>query len=216
MNTLDLFGYVGDVWDGFDAASIAKDIQGHEGPLTVRINSPGGLAYDGIAIYNLLKPLNPKVEVIGLAASAASVIAMAGETVQVATGAEMMIHDAWGIEIGNAQQMRKHADDLDHLSDSIASIYAERSGKPADEMRALMAAETWLNGPEAIDAGLADEVAGERENNPEGSQALLAAMGCRTSLDAKAASAATRDIQRRYAIWRMENGIELTKGRTTA
>jgi ATP-dependent protease ClpP protease subunit len=156
MLYLDLFGTIGDEIDGFTDVMVAEAIDGLREPLTVRINSPGGFAYDGIAIYNILAPHRPHVEVIGLAASAASVVAMAGQTIHVATGCQLMIHDAWSLTMGNELDHRKQADHLGKLSGSIASIYAKRSGKPVAEFRKLMLAETWLTGADAVELGLAD------------------------------------------------------------
>jgi hypothetical protein len=93
-----------------------------------------------------------------LAASAASVIAMAGDKITMMVGSQMMIHDAMGLEMGNAAEMREYADFLDRQSDNIASIYAEKSGGDAKDLRGLMLAETWLYPEEAVELGLADEV----------------------------------------------------------
>ncbi|MDR0285762.1 MAG: Clp protease ClpP [Propionibacteriaceae bacterium] len=126
----------------------------------VRINSGGGSAWDGIAIYNLLTSHPATVEVIidGMAASAASVVAMAGDTVTMLTGAQMMIHDASGLCWGNAADMRKTAEALDVCSDSTAAIYARHAGGTAAEWRQRMTAETWLTADQAIELGLADRV----------------------------------------------------------
>ena len=126
--------------------------------IQVRINSVGGSAWDGIAIYNLLKAHPARIEVVvdGIAASAASVVAMAGDTITMATGAQMMIHDASGGCWGDAADMRKTAEALDTCSNSIAAIYAKRTGGTVEEWRERMAAETWLTAEQAIEMGLAD------------------------------------------------------------
>jgi ATP-dependent protease ClpP protease subunit len=128
--------------------------------MSVHINSPGGEVFDGIAIYNCLKshPANVEVRVEGLAASAASFIAMAGDKITVARNATMMIHDASGLCIGDATDMQQMADLLAKLSDNIADIYAQRAGGTVAEWRERMLAETWYTGAEAVDAGLADEM----------------------------------------------------------
>lgn len=144
--------------------------------INVRINSPGGAVFEAIAIYNALVTHSASINVFvdSLAASAASVIAMAGDKVTMMVGAQMMIHDASGVEMGNAAEMREFADFLDAQSDNIAAIYAEKSGGDPKELRDLMLAETWLYGKEAVELGLADEVytrpssqEGDEEEDPD-------------------------------------------------
>lgn len=129
--------------------------------MELHINSPGGDAFDGIAIYNALRSHDADLTVVvdALAASAGSVIAMAGDKVVMNHGSEMMIHDAHGLSVGNAADMQGMGDLLSRLSDDIAGIYAERTGNTAKEMRDLMKSETWFNAEEAVEAGLADEIA---------------------------------------------------------
>jgi len=140
--------------------------------INVRINSPGGAVFEAIAIYNALVTHSATINVFvdALAASAASVIAMAGDKITMMVGAQMMIHDASGIELGNAAELRAFADFLDRQSDNIASIYAERSGGDPADLRGLMLAETWMFSEEAVELGLADEVYTRTKNadpNPE-------------------------------------------------
>lgn len=129
--------------------------------ISVRINSPGGEVFDGVAIYNALKThkATVTVSVDGLAASAASFIATAGDKVIMQRGAQMMIHDAAGMAFGNAETMRTLADLLDRLSDTIAGLYADRAGGSLTSWRDAMRVETWYNADEAVAAGLADEAA---------------------------------------------------------
>lgn len=128
--------------------------------IEVQINSPGGDVFDGIAIYNALRAHNARIttRVDGIAASIASVIAQAGDHRIMLSGSQMMIHEAWGLAIGPAGDMREMADLLDKQTANIAAIYAERSGGDADEFRQKMASETWLTAEETVDADLADEV----------------------------------------------------------
>lgn len=128
--------------------------------INLHINSPGGDVFDGVAIYNALVQHKAYVTVYvdGLAASAASFIAMAGDKVIASRGSMMMIHDASGFCMGPASEMRAMADLLDKVSDTIADIYAGRTGKPADAWRASMLATTWYTAAEAVEAGLADEL----------------------------------------------------------
>jgi ATP-dependent protease ClpP protease subunit len=130
------------------------------GTINVRINSPGGSVFEAIAIYNTLVSHQATINVFvdALAASAASVIAMAGDTVTMMVGSQLMIHDAMGIEMGNAKEMREFATFLDGQSDNIASIYAARAGGDAADYRQMMIAETWATAQEAVDLGLADKV----------------------------------------------------------
>lgn len=133
--------------------------------IELHVNSPGGDAFDGIAIYNALKDhsANVTVHVDALAASAASIIAMAGDTVVMKQATELMIHDAWGMAVGNGADMREMADVLDRLSNDIAGIYASRAGGETAMWRDRMRAETWYNAEEAVEAGLADEVRGKAD-----------------------------------------------------
>ena len=139
-----------------DALSDVKEIRVH-------INSPGGSVFEAIAIMNQLRAHSARVVAIvdGLAASAASFIAVSADEVVMAPHSELMVHDAWGVSIGNAADMRAFADTLDHLSDNIANIYAAKSGGDAAAWRAVMMSETWISADEAVAAGLADRVDGE-------------------------------------------------------
>lgn len=160
---LDINDEIG--WSPWGDSISAKSVQSqlndiNASTIEVHVNSPGGDVFDGIAITNMLRahPATINVVVDGLAASAASFIAMAGDSVAMMPNSQMMIHDASGIVAGNAADMRKMAELLDQASDNIADIYARRSGAPADEWRAKMRDETWYNDQEAVDAGLADHV----------------------------------------------------------
>ncbi|WDZ87193.1 head maturation protease, ClpP-related [Micromonospora cathayae] len=157
VSIYDEIGWTGTTAKDFAAELRALDVD----EITLRLNSPGGDAWDGIAIYNALRDHQATVHVVvdGLAASAASFIAQAGGRITMNRGAQMMIHDAAGLAIGNARDMRDMAEVLDRVSDSIAGIYADRSGRPAGQFREAMARDTWYTAAEAVEAGLADEVA---------------------------------------------------------
>jgi ATP-dependent protease ClpP protease subunit len=131
--------------------------------IQVRINSPGGDVFEGIAIYNILRAQKKPIDVFvdGIAASAASVIAMAGDTITMGTAAMMMIHNAWTIAMGDAREMRKTADLLDAIGASIGECYTKKSGKTAAEVQAIMDAETWLSGQQCVDEGFATAIASE-------------------------------------------------------
>lgn len=148
---------------GVSAEEFVTDLMGITAKnIDVRINSPGGSVFDAIAIYNALvkHPANVTTYVDALAASAASIIAMGGDSVVMMVGSQMMIHDAMGAEMGNARDFREMADFLDDQTRNIASIYAYKSGNQADieNWLGLMANETWMMAQEAVDLGLADSV----------------------------------------------------------
>lgn len=157
---VDIYDEIG-FW-GVMAQDFVRDIANVRGDIELHINSPGGDVFDGIAIYNSLLQHRGDVSVMvdGLAASAASFIAQAARRgkLKVAKTATMMIHNGFGLVIGDARDMRKMADVLDSQTRNIASIYAERTGKPVEHWQALMDAETWLIGQDAVDASLADGV----------------------------------------------------------
>lgn len=135
--------------------------------IELHLNSPGGDVFDGFAIYQALLEHKATVEVRidSLAASIASVIAMAGDTRQISTVGQMMIHDAFGFAIGNAEDMHKTADLLDRLSDTIAEVYAVRAGHTRDYWRSLMKEESWFNAEEAKAAGLVSSIYGESDGD---------------------------------------------------
>lgn len=159
-----LYDVIGAGWffDGVSAKELAKDLNAH-GPLeyiNVRINSPGGIAHDGIAIYNTLKanPAKKVVIVEGLAASAASVVAMVGDEIIMHANTQQMCHDAMGGNFGRAADLRKEADVLDMLTGQIVDTYAARTKLPREEVAALMTAETWFTPELAVEKGFATRV----------------------------------------------------------
>lgn len=160
-NQLYLYGDVGDPFgwgDGFTSSDVAEALAEHgNSDITVRLNSGGGLAFQGMAIHSLLKSHPAKVTLIidGVAASAASLIAMAGSAIEMRTGAMMMIHDPASITVGPAAAHKKAAADLNKLADNYAAVYAQRSGKQPDAVRKLMLATTWLTADEAVAEGFA-------------------------------------------------------------
>jgi ATP-dependent Clp endopeptidase proteolytic subunit ClpP len=129
--------------------------------LDLRINSPGGSVFDAVAIFNALKRHDGEVTVWidGIAASAASYIAMAGDTVIMPENAFLMIHDPSGLVMGTAEDMRATAEALDKVKTSLIQGYAGKSGKSDEDIAALMAAETWLDAKDALELGLIDQIA---------------------------------------------------------
>lgn len=163
--TLDVFGPIGESWfaEGFTARQVARVLKDTAGPITLRINSPGGDAFEGAAIYNLLTaaPNRVDIEILALAASAASVVAMAasdGGEIRMAETGVLMIHDATTGAYGGVADMESAAQLLRGVNAQMADVYARRSGRAAADMSALMTKETWLTAKEAVEMGLATRV----------------------------------------------------------
>lgn len=161
ISILDVIGY--DFWtgDGITAKRIAGALRGMgPGPVTVNVNSPGGDMFEGLAIYNQLREHDGEVtvKVLGLAASAASVIAMAGDTVQIARAGFLMIHNAWVVASGNRNDLRDFADTLEPFDRAMADIYAAHTGESQEAMAKLMDSETWIGGSDAVEQGFADDL----------------------------------------------------------
>jgi ATP-dependent protease ClpP protease subunit len=136
--------------------------------IDLRVHSPGGNAFDGIAIYNTIRqhPAHTVAYVDGLAASAASFIALAADEVVMSEAAQLMIHDAWGMVVGPASDMTDVAAQLNKMSDNIAGLYARKAGGTVAEWRAAMQSESWYTDHEAVAAGLADRVAEDKKATP--------------------------------------------------
>lgn len=150
------------LWDSDVSATDFRDSLKELGPvktINMSINSPGGSVFDGIAIYNMLKknPATVNVTVEGLAASIASVIAMAGDTLTMDTGSMLMIHNPFTMAVGNASELREMADTLDQIRESSVDIYHEKTGIDKEAIKSVMDNETWLTADEAITAGWADQ-----------------------------------------------------------
>jgi ATP-dependent protease ClpP protease subunit len=160
VDVYDDIGGGGWLDEGLTAKSFAAQLAGVKGGLEVHINSGGGNVFDGIAIGNAIRGHKGPVTTVvdGVAASIASVIAQAGQDRVVEPGSMMMIHDAFGMCMGDAAEMAKMAATLDDVSDNIAGIYAERAGGDAGEWRTVMKDETWYKADGAVAAGLADRV----------------------------------------------------------
>lgn len=161
-NTIGIYDPIGyDYWDdsGVTAKRISAALRSLDGAdVVVNINSPGGDVFEGLAIYNLLREYkgHVTVRVLGVAASAASFIAMAADEIQIARAGFFMIHNAWTGLWGNRNDLRETADFLEQIDDTIADIYHVRSGLGMDELKADMDKERWINGRDAIDSGFAD------------------------------------------------------------
>lgn len=130
------------------------------GDFTVHLNSPGGSVFEGLAVYNALKEHPGRVHVIidGLAASMASAIAMAGDSIEMYPASMMMIHNPWTLSIGDAEQLRSDAQMLDRIRENLLGIYQARTGKRPDELRSMLDAETWLTADDAVASGFATRI----------------------------------------------------------
>jgi len=140
--TLQIFDQIGEDWfggSGISAKAFSQALQDvGQGPLVIEINSPGGNVWDGLAIYNMLRGRQAPVttRVVGIAASIASIIALAGDTVEIADAALFMIHDPSGMVAGTSEEMRKMADALDQHAEVLAGIYSKVTGRPTSQIRA--------------------------------------------------------------------------------
>lgn len=151
--------------EGADFGTIMNAAENGVDVLDIEINSPGGSVFDGYTIYNEIMALRDRgvtvnARITGMAASMASVIAMAATRIFIAKHGRMMIHDASGGIMGNADELRKQADLLDSISADIANIYADRTGKDVSDVRAMMKKETWMNAATALENKFADEIIG--------------------------------------------------------
>ncbi|EFG9839547.1 peptidase [Shigella boydii] len=147
---------------GITAKQFTEDLKalGDVSHINLRIHSPGGDVFEGIAIYNLLRnhPADITVYIDDVAASMASVVAMAGDRVVMPENAMMMIHKPWGISGGNAGDMRDYADLLDKVETVLIPAYARKTGKSAQEIATMLEDETWMDGKECLKHGFADEL----------------------------------------------------------
>lgn len=163
-NTISIYEEIGYDWwtdDGVNAQRVASALRyiGDDQDIIININSPGGDVFEGLAIYNLLRAHkgNVTVRILGVAASAASVIAMAGDEIQIARAGFIMIHNCWSYVIGNQHDMREAADSLAVFDESANDIYRTRTHLDAKEIAKMMDVESWLSGSQAIEKGFADD-----------------------------------------------------------
>lgn len=155
-----IYESIGEGWyGGITAKSFAQAVKdlGNVSALDIYINSPGGSVFDGIAIYNQIRRFDGErvVHVDGIAASIASVIAMAGDDIRIADNGMMMIHDPWSVAFGTADDMEKMADSLRKVRDTILDTYVSRTGGEREAISDMMSAETWLSAKESVEKGFA-------------------------------------------------------------
>tara|TARA_B100000678_G_scaffold251362_1_gene226720 strand:- start:399 stop:1295 length:897 start_codon:yes stop_codon:yes gene_type:complete len=186
-NVITMFDIIGeDFWSGggITAKNVSAQLRAiGDRPVEVQINSPGGDMFEGIAIYNVLRehPQEITVKVVGMAASAASIIAMAGDRVEVGAASFLMIHNCWVVAIGNRLDMAETAAWLEPFDAAMRDVYVARSGQSADDIAAWMDAETFMSGSVAMERGFAD--------------ALLPSDQVETDEDAKAADRSINELR---------------------
>ena len=160
-NSISIYEPIGEDWwtgEGVTAKRISAALRSiGEKDVQVNINSPGGDLFEGVAIYNLLRTHKGKVtvNVLGIAASAASVIAMAGDEILMGDGAFLMIHNAWAYAVGNRHDMLEASERLEPFDMAMADVYSQRSGISKDEIVSMMDKETWINSHDAVEDGFA-------------------------------------------------------------
>lgn len=174
ISMLEAWGYSSDGFVSALSVKKAMDANPTYSRIRLRINSPGGDAFEGMAIHSLLSAQARPVEacVDGVAASAASIIAMAGGTRVMGRTAMMMIHNAWGGCIGNSRDMRKMGDTLDKIDESIGAAYASRTGKPLKDILSMMNEETWLSAQDCVDQGFATSIVELPEEDAKAAMAM--------------------------------------------
>jgi len=185
ISIFDPIGY--DAWtgDGVTAKRIGAALRGMAGAdVTVNINSPGGDMFEGLAIYNLLREHQGEVtvNVIGVAASAASIIAMAGDKIQIGRSAFLMIHNCWVAAVGNKTELRAAADTIEPFDRAMADVYSARTGLDVKAIAKLMDAETFIAGSDAVEQGFADALLAADQITEKQSDTTTAARALDTAL----------------------------------
>lgn len=156
---ISIFDEIG-LW-GVTAKQFIADLKAIDSStIKLSINSPGGSVFDALAMFNALRqhPASIEVVIMGVAASAASLVAMAGDKIVMPENAFMMVHNPLNFAYGNADELREMADVLDKIGASLVATYVSRTGLPEEEVKALLDAETWLSAAEAVEKGFADEM----------------------------------------------------------
>ena len=160
---IDVMDVIGDTWDGYGITGRKVGAllrQAGDREVVVNINSPGGDVFEGLAVYNMLRGHkgDVTVRIVGLAASAASVIAMAGDRIEIARAGFLMIHNTWVFAIGDRHDLGTVAGQLGAFDEVMAELYSVRSGIDAAQIGQMMDRETWISGRAAIEQGFADEL----------------------------------------------------------
>lgn len=179
--------------------------------VTVEINSPGGDFFDGLAIYNLLRthPQRIRVRVLGMAASAASVIAMAGDEIEMSDVSFFMIHNAWSLAMGNRHDMRDVADTLEQFDGAMGSLYQSRTEESAEQVAQWMDAETWFDGNRSVELGFADRLfASDQVTTDEASASARQGLKAMQIIDTRLATTGMPRSQRRALVAEVKGGTQ--------
>ena len=203
-DTITMYGVIGEDWwgEGVTLKRIDSALRAiGDKPVTVYINSPGGDMFEGIAIYNRLREHSQPVaiKVLGLAASAASVITMAGSTREVAKSAFLMIHNCWTWLAANRHGLREAADQMEEFDKAMIGLYADTSGQSEDDIEAMLDAETYLSGSSALEKGFATGLIAADEVKEAPDDSLTQAHASR-KLDAALAKSGMPRSERRKLI----------------
>lgn len=217
--SISIYDQIGESWDGSGMtakkmAGILRNIGANA--VTVNVNSPGGDFFEGVAIYNLLRQHKAKVtvNVMGLAASAASVIAMAGDEINMGEGSFLMIHNAWAVAVGNRHDFQAAAEQLAPFDAAMADVYAARSGITVKAAAKLMDAETWIGATQAVADGFATGMlAGTEIKQDPKARSEKKAMALMDSAMAKAGHDRTK---RRDAFHSLFSGMPTATEKTAA
>jgi ATP-dependent Clp protease, protease subunit len=203
-NTVSIYEQIGfDSWDGsgYGAKRLAGALRSiGNNPVTVSINSPGGDFFEGVAMYNLLRehPQPVTVKIVALAASAASIIAMAGDEIEIGAGGFLMIHNSWVYAVGNRHDMRAAADVLEPFDEAMQSIYSAKTGLSSKDIAKLMDAESWINADDAVAKGFADRVINVPTKSAD--NVVLSHASARRRIEAALADAGMSRSERRAAL----------------
>lgn len=174
-NTISILDVIGEDWwtgEGVTSKRIAGTLRAiGERDVVVNVNSPGGDMFEGVAIYNMLREHKGKVtvNVLGIAASAASIIAMAGDEIRIGRPSFLMIHNCWCMAAGNRHDFAEMAEYMEPFDAAMADVYEARTGLPSKEIQVLMDKETWIGGSAAVDKGWADALLDDADIKEGGS-----------------------------------------------
>ncbi|WP_174286641.1 head maturation protease, ClpP-related [Sphingomonas bacterium] len=210
-NVITIFDDIGeDFWTGggVTAKSVSAQLRAiGDRPIELQINSPGGDVFEGFAIYNVLRehPQPVNVKIMGMAASAASVIAMAGDTIEIGAAAFVMVHNCWCGAVGNRHDFQEVADFLAPFDLAAAQVYAQKSGQTVAECQKLMDAETFMSGATAISAGFADSLlAADQTKRDPATKASDRARAAITALELKLVAGGDTRAQAREHIQKIK------------
>lgn len=209
--TITIYDTIGENWtgNGFTARRMAAALRSIGAKdVTVKINSPGGNVFEGFAIYNELRQHKAKVnvEIMGIAASAASYVAMAGDEIRMGLGTFLMIHNAWGVVLGNRNDLRDAAETLAQIDGAQMDIYEARTGLKRAEIEKYMDAETFFSAKDAVAKGFADAVMEKETSEGATTAALRPEIHAKRRLDALLAQSGVPRVERRRMIQEATGG----------